>query len=60
MNIPDEAVEAGYQAVNYLVIGRDEIRAILEAAHPYLVMRGDERAQTQYRRNQLGDFMEAP
>jgi len=34
--IPDEAVEAGYAAVNYLAIGRDEIRAILEAAAPHM------------------------
>jgi len=34
--IPDEAVEAGYAAMNYLAIGRDEIRAILEAAAPHM------------------------
>lgn len=34
--IPDEAAEAGYAAINYLAIGRDEIRAILEAAAPHI------------------------
>ena len=34
--IPDEAVEAGYAALNYLAIGRDEIRVILEAAAPHM------------------------
>jgi len=37
MNISDEAVDAGYAAVGYLVIGRDEIRAILEASAPHLM-----------------------
>jgi hypothetical protein len=37
MSVSGEAVEAGYAAASYLAIGRDEIRAILEAAAPNLM-----------------------
>lgn len=56
--IPNEAIEAGYQAVGYLAIGRDEIRAILEAAHPHMVMSGDPRYWAAYKQRELGEWQQ--
>ena len=53
--ITDKAVEAGYAAMNYLAIGRDEVRTILEAAAPHMLAKAWDSCANQPSRPRLED-----